>query len=440
MAPKRRNPEDDSEEEFEAGEKLIWRAVKKQDKADEYEDVPVRADGESAEDFKRRQALYDEDRAEDLGDVFYPPCKKCLGKTDCRIDITGLVGTKRSHRCGTCARMKVACSNAGAAKERALEHQLCLARAATSGAEADAWQRRRARHQRRRLTKKVTREYRAEDQKHAENLANIHLATRQADALADSELKQVKQFEAIAAMAQSGAMKGMMFGKEELLALAGVGQLRITAAPEEECLPGPSRVVRTSPRSAVNVDDAGEEVQEVLMPGKGKAAQCKVVPTASVPLEDVAMSEPVGPRDSLKSDGLAPVAAEGLASPPATTGRVVLGGVTGVPHPPPAAMVKDMASSSVAAVEGVGAFVLSSSDEGISSEISAESSSSVVMGSGDSGSGAQAVGDISAGVSLGQGAEQAATSVPNFEQAADTERIERIADNVNILFAPHPLD
>ncbi|CCG85064.1 protein of unknown function [Taphrina deformans PYCC 5710] len=440
MAPKRRNPEDDSEEEFEAEEKLIRRALKKQDKADEYEEVPVRADGESAEDFKRRQAVYDEDRAEDLGDVFYPPCKKCLGKTDCRIDITGLVGTKRSHRCGTCARMKVACSNAEAAKERALEHQLCLAKAATSGTEADAWQRRRARHQRRRLTKKVTREYRAEDQKHAKDLAEIHLATRQADALADLELKQVKQFEAIAAMAQSGAMKGMMFGKDELLALAGVGQLRITASSVMDDLPGPSRLARTSPRSAPDAANVDEEVEEVLMSGKGKAKCTTSKPTRGADPEDVAMSDPVASvSDETRCGGEGFVVAEGLATPLATTAGDVVAGVADVPHPTPAGTVKDLASPSVPAVEGVGTFVLSSSDEGTATETSAEPSSSEVLISSESGSGTPSVGGIAEG-NPGQEVESPVAPVPNFEQAADTERIQRIADNVHILFAPHPLD
>lgn len=61
---------------------------------------------------------YEVERAEALGVLFLPPCKKCGPKKECQIDITGLEGKRRVFKCASCIRGKNPCSNSDLAASR----------------------------------------------------------------------------------------------------------------------------------------------------------------------------------------------------------------------------------------------------------------------------------------------------------------------------------
>lgn len=110
----------DEDPEFERDKTRIREALELYDRIQAYPAPPESVAGDSVTDLLahgRALIAYESKRAEDIGMLFEPPCAKCGVKKECLIDISTLVGKRRTFRCKACVIGKVSCGNAGDAAE-----------------------------------------------------------------------------------------------------------------------------------------------------------------------------------------------------------------------------------------------------------------------------------------------------------------------------------
>lgn len=111
---------EDDDPNFERDRARIADAVALYDKIEAYPKAPVLENGESTVNVlahSRALIAYEAQRATDLGVLFEPACAKCGIKKDCVVDISTLVGRRRTFRCKSCVMGKVACGNADRAAD-----------------------------------------------------------------------------------------------------------------------------------------------------------------------------------------------------------------------------------------------------------------------------------------------------------------------------------
>lgn len=121
MPVKRRISGPESEDpNFERDRSRIADAVALHARIESYPKPPEPVAGDSVSSqlaYSRALIAYEAQRAVDLGVLFEPSCAKCGVKKECTVDISTLVGRRRTFRCQSCIVGKIACGNASRAVE-----------------------------------------------------------------------------------------------------------------------------------------------------------------------------------------------------------------------------------------------------------------------------------------------------------------------------------
>lgn len=120
LGKRRATAVEDEDATFERDKLRIADALALFCRIEAYPQPPTLENGESTTSVlahSRALIAYEAQRAVDLGLLFEPPCSKCGVKKECVIDISTLVGRRRTFRCKACVMGKVACGNADKAIE-----------------------------------------------------------------------------------------------------------------------------------------------------------------------------------------------------------------------------------------------------------------------------------------------------------------------------------